>query len=136
MRTIGTLILALILTCNIATAQDTLYIYKSGSVVSKRAVSQIDSVIFYNAALIGTVTDIDGNVYHTVKIGQQDWMVENLKTTKYRNGDTIPNVTNEIGWYITTGAQCNYNNDEVLGNKYGRLYNWYAVKDNRNIAPK
>jgi len=139
MRIIGTLILALILTCNIATAQDTLYIYKSGMVVSKRAVAEIDSVIFYKAATIpqgNTVPDIDGNVYHTVIIGSQVWMVENLKTTKYRNGDAIPTVTDATAWSILkTGAQCSYNNDAAIGAKYGKLYNWYAVNDSRNIAP-
>src|SRR5665648_1280732 len=62
-----------------------------------------------NPAPSGTVTDIDGNVYHTVTIGTQVWMVENLKTTKYRNGDLIPNVTDGTAWNnLTTGAQCNY----------------------------
>ena len=84
-----------------------------------------------------TVTDIDGNVYHTVTIGTQVWMVENLKTTKYRNGYPIPNVTNNTEWAgLTTGAYCNYNNDENIAVTYGRLYNWYAVNDSRNIAPK
>lgn len=84
----------------------------------------------------GTVTDIEGNVYHTVIIGTQTWMVENLKTTKYRNGDAIPNITNGSAWSnLTTGAQCNYNNDSAIGNKYGKLYNWYALNDSRNIAP-
>lgn len=83
-----------------------------------------------------TVKDIDGNVYQTVTIGAQVWMVENLKTTKYRNGDPIPNVTDDTEWRnLTTGAQCNYNNDAAIGNKYGKLYNWYAVSDGRNIAP-
>lgn len=83
-----------------------------------------------------TVKDIDGNVYQTVTIGTQVWMVENLKTTKYRNGDPIPNVTDDTEWSnLTTGAQCNYNNDAAIGNKYGKLYNWYAVSDGRNIAP-
>src|SRR5665647_3709784 len=83
----------------------------------------------------GTVTDIDGNVYHTVTIGTQVWMVENLKTTKYRNGDPIPNVTDNIAWgALTTGAYCNYNNDTNNSITYGRLYNWYAA-NNRNIAP-
>jgi len=83
-----------------------------------------------------TVTDIDGNIYHTVKIGSQLWMIENLKTTKYRNSDTIPNVTNENQWSsLTTGAYCNYNHDESYSNTYGRLYNWFTVTDSRNIAP-
>ena len=83
-----------------------------------------------------TVTDIDGNVYHTVTIGTQVWMVENLKTTKYRNGDPIPNVTDNLNWSnLTTGAYCNYNNNSNNSTTYGRLYNWYAVNDNRNIAP-
>jgi len=84
----------------------------------------------------GTVTDIDGNVYHTVKIGTQVWLVENLKTTKYRNGDPIPTITDDDKWQNTkTGAYCNYNNDANNSAIYGRLYNWYAVNDYRNIAP-
>jgi len=84
----------------------------------------------------GTVTDIDGNVYKTVTIGTQVWMVENLKTMKYRNGDPIPNVTGNTDWgNLTTGAFCNYNNNVSNTADYGRLYNWDAVIDNRNIAP-
>ena len=83
-----------------------------------------------------TVTDIDGNVYHTVTIDTQTWMVENLKTTRYRNGDPIPNVTNVAWDGLTTGAYCWYNNDEATYKAgYGALYNWYAVADGRNIAP-
>lgn len=85
----------------------------------------------------GTVTDIDGNVYHTVTIGTQVWMVENLKTTKYRNGDPIPNVTGNAAWAaLTTGAYCWYFNDVTTYKAtYGGLYNWYAAIDSRNIAP-
>ena len=81
-----------------------------------------------------TVIDVDGNTYHTIKIGNQIWMVENLKTTKYRNGDIIESPTD--GWITTyTGAQCCYNNDYYYSSIYGRLYNWYATIDSRNIAP-
>lgn len=87
-----------------------------------------------------TVTDIDGNVYHTVKIGTQVWMVENLKVTKYRNGDTIPNLTTSDEWNKSknenAGAYCNYDNSVANGNTYGRLYNNYAVTDSRNLAPQ
>jgi uncharacterized protein (TIGR02145 family) len=83
-----------------------------------------------------TITDIDGNVYHTITIGTQTWMAENLKVTKYRNGDTIPNVTNGTQWYnLTTGAYCDYENTDSNSTIYGKLYNWYAVADSRNIAP-
>jgi len=86
----------------------------------------------------GTVTDIEGNVYNTVVIGTQVWMVENLKTTKYQNGDPIDYITDSTQWnkYLATGAYCNYKNDNSYANTYGRLYNWYAVNDSRNIAPK
>jgi uncharacterized protein (TIGR02145 family) len=85
----------------------------------------------------GTVTDIDGNVYKTVKIGDQWWMAENLKVTHYRNGATIPNITDSASWNnLTTEAFCNYNNDENNVATYGRLYNWFAVNDLRNIAPE
>ncbi len=87
--------------------------------------------------IAGTIKDIDGNVYKTVTIGTQIWTAENLKTTHYRNGDPIPNVTDNTAWAnLTTGAYCWYNND--IGNKpiYGALYNWFTVVDNRNIAPE
>ena len=59
-----------------------------------------------------TITDIDGNVYDTVVIGTQRWLVQNLKVTKYRNGDSIPEVTDNSIWAgLTTGALCAYNND-------------------------
>ncbi len=61
---------------------------------------------------IGNVTDIDGNIYNTVTIGTQVWMMQNLKMTRYRNGDPIPNVTDPTQWYnLTTRAYCNYDND-------------------------
>ena len=82
-----------------------------------------------------TVTDVDGNVYNTITIGSQVWMKENLKTTRYRNGDLIPNVTDPTQWYnITTGAYCDYENDPVNSATYGRLYNWFAVNSG-NLAP-
>jgi uncharacterized protein (TIGR02145 family) len=83
-----------------------------------------------------TVTDIDGNVYNTITIGTQIWMVENLKTTKYRNGDTIPNVSDSVEWInLTSGGYCNYNNDTNYSTIYGHLYNWLAINDSRKIAP-
>jgi uncharacterized protein (TIGR02145 family) len=72
----------------------------------------------------------------SVVIGTQDWMVRNLDVTTYRNGDSIPQVTNQAQWDATnTGAWCYYNNDPANGPKYGKLYNWYAVKDPRGLAP-
>lgn len=83
----------------------------------------------------GTVTDVDGNKYNTVIIGNQVWVVENLKTTKYNNGTPIPNVTDNLEWAkLKTGAYCNYDNLESNGETYGRLYNWYAVNTGK-LAP-
>jgi uncharacterized protein (TIGR02145 family) len=78
----------------------------------------------------GSITDVDGNTYKTVKIGTQTWMAENLKTTKYDNGTTIPLVTDATAWHnLISGACCTYNNttnaDTIA--TYGRLYNWFAV---------
>ena len=82
----------------------------------------------------GTVTDIDGNTYNTVQIGTQEWMQENLKTTKYKNGDLIPNPTGD--WSnLTTGAWAYYNDSSQYNNIYGKLYNWYAVTDARGVCP-
>ncbi len=94
-----------------------------------------NEVTFTTASAAGTVTDIEGNVYKTINIGTQIWMAENLKTTKYSNGDPIPNVTDGYWTSLTTGAYCWYNNDAAIKAIYGGLYNWYAVADSRNIAP-
>ncbi len=85
---------------------------------------------------LGSVTDIDGNVYKTVAIGTQEWMAQNLRTTKYRNGDVIPNVTDNNDWgNLDSGAYCWYNNDNGYEQPYGKLYNWYAVNDTSGLCP-
>ena len=96
------------------------------------------TAVFNPSITYGTMTDQDGNIYKTVTIGTQTWMAENLRATHYRNGDDIPNVTNDTAWVnLTTGAYCNYNNTKSPDSiaTYGRMYNWYAVTDSRNIAP-
>jgi uncharacterized protein (TIGR02145 family) len=83
-----------------------------------------------------SVTDIDGNVYAVVTIGTQTWMKENLKVTRYRNGDPIPTGLSIADWGNTkSGAYTFYNNDAGNNTVYGKLYNWYAAADARNIAP-
>ncbi len=88
----------------------------------------------------GTLRDIDSNEYRTIKIGSQVWMTENLKTTHYRNGDPITNLKDDKEWRAVmlnyTPAYCNYKNDEKYVKTYGRLYNWYTISDQRNIAPE
>ena len=76
-----------------------------------------------------TVTDIDGNVYHTVTIGTQVWMLENLKVTKFNDGTAIPLVTDGTAWTnLVTAGFCWYDNNEATyKNTYGALYNWYTV---------
>jgi uncharacterized protein (TIGR02145 family) len=69
-------------------------------------------------------------------ICDQDWMVKNLDVDHYRNGDPIPQVTDQSAWIgLKTGAWCYYNNDPANGAIYGKLYNWYAVSDPRGLAP-
>ena len=73
----------------------------------------------------------------SITIGTQKWMIVNLDVVTYRNGDIIPQVTNETEWLgLTTGAWCYFNNDSNNGAKYGRLYNWYAVNDSRGLVPQ
>lgn len=118
-------------------------------------------VLYFFIAIVGTfifvsgcekkednlITDIDGNKYHTVTIGNQVWMVENLRTTRYSNGDTILEVMDAKQWSKLNIGACSYYNDYayIILQKhdvyqtiktYGRLYNWYAVNDSRKIAPE
>jgi len=91
-----------------------------------------------------TITDIDGNVYRTVKIGEQWWMAENLRVTRYRNGDAIPTNFSDDEWRSTRyGAYAIYphslvdgiNSDAEMVAAYGKLYNWFAVDDSRGLCP-
>jgi uncharacterized protein (TIGR02145 family) len=113
---------------------DTLYIMKAGVIIDKFDVNtQIDSVIFYNPTKdsLSTVTDFDGNVYNTVTIGTQVWMAENLKTTRYANGEPIEMISDHSDWRElgeTSVAYCWYHND--IYNKdttNGALYTWAAA---------
>ena len=87
-----------------------------------------------------SIKDIDGNEYKTVYIGTQQWMGENLKVSKYNDGSVIPNVKDNSEWSnLTTGAWCDYNNSDLIGKIYGKLYNWFAVSrttnGNKNVCP-
>jgi uncharacterized protein (TIGR02145 family) len=82
-------------------------------------------------------TDFDGNVYDTIKIGNQVWFKQNLKVTHYNNGDPIPEIKDDTLWQkLTTGAyydSCAY--DQMFREIYGHRYNGYAVLDSRKICP-
>lgn len=76
----------------------------------------------------GAYEDYDGNQYDSVIIGNQEWLIQNLKTTHYADGTAIPNLTADVAWNAdTTGAYCWYDNDIGYKCPYGALYNWYAV---------
>jgi uncharacterized protein (TIGR02145 family) len=114
-----------------------LSIYNAALLINNNSAESVKNIPLYGTGVevTSTVTDIDGNVYKTVKIGDQWWMAENLKVTHYRNGEYIPNPTGNLDWSRLTGAYCDYNNDINQVPVYGRLYNWYAVTDTRNLAP-
>ncbi len=88
---------------------------------------------------INALTDIDGNTYNTVLIGTQNWMAENLKVTKYRDGSNITfhiNTGSGPAWSsLNSGAFKFYNTISNI-DTYGLLYNWYAVDDSRGICPE
>jgi uncharacterized protein (TIGR02145 family) len=95
-----------------------------------------DQLSFTTYAL--TVSDIDGNLYNAVLIGTQLWMSENLKTTKYNNGDligTTPTPFTDITSEYTPKYQWAYDGNEDNVSNYGRLYTWYAIADTRNVCP-
>ena len=101
-------------------------------------VSMVDCII--NDCWDGeTVTDIDGNIYETVFIGQQEWISENLKVTHYNNGDEILTGLTGLEWESLdnseTGAFSVYDDNPENIDVYGNLYNWYAVDDDRSICP-
>jgi len=87
-----------------------------------------------------SVSDIDGNKYDVVEIGNQMWMAENLRTSRFTNGDDIPNLVNDSDWNTTNnskrGAWVHFDNNVFYETVYGKLYNWHAVNDNRGLCPE
>lgn len=109
---------------------------KSGTSDSIK-ISDVENIVFrtHNDPVQNTITDVDGNVYHTVIIGNQEWTVENLRVTNYNDGTPIPNVTGNFAWVQqTAGAVCAYENNEGNVSTYGYLYNWFAVSTGK-LAP-
>jgi len=94
--------------------------------------------VFNPEKTYGQMADVDGNIYKTIKIGDQTWMAENLRVTHFRNGEEIPLVTDTFTWTRAAGAAfCNYNNTEDIDTiaTYGCLYNGYAATTPK-LAPK
>ena len=116
---------------------DKVYYARAYVIKSNGKVKYGNEISFTTLPDIGTLTDADGNVYTTININNQVWTVENLKTTTYRDGMPILNVIDGNEWAsLSSGAYCDYNNDVANVATYGRLYNWYAVTDEHNIAPE
>ena len=111
-------------------------LYYARAYATNAAGTAYGNQISFTTASSTNPVDADGNTYTTVTIGSQVWMKENLKTSKYRNGDAIPTNLSDAAWSgTTTGAYSIYNNDAANNSTYGKLYNWYAVADPRGLCP-
>jgi len=110
------------------------YEYSAADINQDGLINILDVVQLVNIILgvtQNTINDIDGNVYETIQIGDQLWMAENLKVTHYQNNDEIPYIYNDPQY----GAYINYSNNADNVGVYGRLYNWFAVNDERGLCP-
>jgi uncharacterized protein (TIGR02145 family) len=109
---------------------------QKNTVLLPALMAAIITFLIYNNSF-SQVTDKDGNVYKTITIGTQEWMLENLNVTHFRNGDAIPIEKDDDDWSLSnTPACCNYDNNSNNGKTYGKLYNYSAVNDPRGLAPK
>jgi uncharacterized protein (TIGR02145 family) len=110
------------------------YLRKTDAIITDLQ-NQVALLSSYTSLLASGLVDIDGNNYPVVKIGNQIWMKENLRVSQYRNGVSIPIVTDATAWgSLTTGGR-SWNNNDSYENPYGNLYNWHAVADSRGLCP-
>jgi uncharacterized protein (TIGR02145 family) len=108
--------------------------FKNGNATTF-SVDSIDSIV-YHSTTCPVLTDVDGNNYSVVAIGNRCWMKENLRTTHYNDGSSISTGLSNADWQTTTiGAYADYNNDTAISSVYGRLYNWYAVANPSGLCP-
>ena len=130
--------LALFLVGTALHAQTIMNIHQNTGTVLQIPLNSTDSITYTYVYTPGPgVTDIDGNTYPTLIYGNgQEWTAANLRTATYANGDPIPTVSNMTEWCAqSTGAWLHYNLDAQYDDPYGKLYNWYAVDDARNVCP-
>jgi uncharacterized protein (TIGR02145 family) len=114
---------------------DTLYT-GGGNYLIIPGVSILNLGVFNPNLTYGTISDVEGNSYKTITIGNQTWMAENLKVSKYRNGTAITTNFTDLEWQnATTGAYAIYGNNATNNSTFGKLYNWYAVSDSRGLCP-
>lgn len=118
-------------TVNLTNLEDgTLYYYRA------YAINSAGTTYGQEYQFLTLVNDVDGNEYQTVKIGDQVWMAENLKTTLFNDEEAIPNVTDATAWKaLTTAGYSWVQNLETNKNLYGAIYNWYAV-ESENLCPE
>lgn len=123
-------------TCDLTGLDDNTQYFVRAYAVNSEGTAYGDAIPFTTDE-VTTVTDIDGNTYDIVEIGDQVWIAENLKTTKFNDGTDIPNVTGTDDWIdLSSPGFCWYNNDETTyGDTYGALYNYYAVTDPKGLCP-
>jgi uncharacterized protein (TIGR02145 family) len=107
-----------------------------GYEIRLQTLPEFSPIVFNPHLTYDSVSDIDLNIYKTIKIGTQTWMAENLKTTKYNDGTPIPDVTVDSIWYqLSTPAYCwLFNNENIFKDMYGAIYNYYAVETGK-ICP-
>ena len=118
-------------TCLIGLSDGTTWTYISNAAPTGGFLRGRKYDVSINNAWTAQLKDRDNNNFGIVTIGMQTWMAENLKTTKYNDGTSIPNVTDNSAWAaLSTGAYCDYNITPSNSDTYGRLYNWYAVDNN------
>lgn len=96
-----------------------------------------DGVFWYELTSnrFGSVTDVDGNVYLTASIGDQEWMLENLRTTRFKDGTPIQLSSSSQDWGLNISSYCWLNNDPGTDIPYGKIYNGFAATDNHGLCP-
>jgi len=115
-----------------------IYDVLAGTTYYVKAFAKASSITYYGDVKSFTtpdtlpllIIDIDHNIYYTVRIGEQTWMSDNLKATRYSDGSTIPRVEERLAWFgfsLYTRAYCWYENYGAIGAEYGALYTWPAA---------
>ncbi len=114
----------------------TSYLYSDIDSIDFAFLPGVPTSVFNPSVTYGTVQDADWNTYNTVQIGNQVWMAENLRSSKYANGDPIPFISDTANWeFIDYNAYTFYELDSSLIIPNGYLYNWFTIADSRNVCP-